>query len=40
MVDPTEGDFESDSIDYKLRHIIGASQGDPKMAVSSDGSGS
>ncbi len=40
VVDPTEGDFESDSIDYKLRHIIGASQGDPKMAVSSDGSGS
>lgn len=38
--DPLEGDFESDSIDYKLRHIFGATQVDPKMAVASNGSGS
>jgi hypothetical protein len=38
--DPMDGDFDTDSIDYKLRHIFGAAQGDPKMAVSSDGSGS
>jgi len=37
-VDPTEGDFDTDAIDYKLRHIFGASQGDVKMAVSSDSS--
>jgi len=40
VVNPLEGDFDSDSIDYKLRHIIGAAQGEPKMAVSSDSSGS
>ena len=38
--DIMEGNFENDSIDYKLRHIFGAAQGDPKMAVASDGSGS
>lgn len=32
-----EGDFESDSIDYKLRAFMGAVQCDPKMAVSSNG---
>lgn len=37
---PMEGNFDNDSIDYKLRHIFGAAQGDPKMAVASDGSGS
>lgn len=36
--DAMEGDFNTDSIDYKMRHIFGATQVDPKMAVSSDGS--
>lgn len=36
-VDPLEGDFDSDSIDYKLRHIFGAVQVDPKMSVASKG---
>jgi len=35
-----EGDFDTDSINYKLRHIFGAAQGDPKMCVGSDGKGS
>lgn len=38
--DPMDGDFDSDSIDYKLRHIFGVTQVDPKMAVASNGSGS
>lgn len=38
--DIMDGSFESDTIDYKLRHIFGASQGDPKMSVASNGSGS
>ncbi len=37
--DPMEGDFDTDSIDYKLRHIFGATQVDPKMAVASSGEG-
>lgn len=39
-VDALQGDFDSDSIDYKLRHIFGATQVDPKMAVASSGAGS
>lgn len=38
-VDALQGDFDSDSIDYKLRHMFGATQVDPKMAVSSEGDG-
>ncbi len=38
--DPMDGDFDSDSIDYKLRHIFGATQVDPKMAVASSSAGS
>jgi hypothetical protein len=34
---PAEGSFDNDSIDYKLRHIFGAAQGDPKAAVASFG---
>lgn len=40
MVGALEGDFDSDAIDYKLRTFFGAAQIDPKMAVSSNGSGS
>lgn len=39
-VDELEGDFDTDSIDYKQRHIFGAAQGNPKMAVASNGTGS
>lgn len=38
--DALEGDFENDSIAYKLRHIFGGVQADPKMAVASNGTGS
>lgn len=38
--DPLDGDFDTDSINYKMRHIFGACQVDPKMAVASNGSGS
>lgn len=38
--DVLEGDFETDSIDYKIRHIFGGAQADPKMSVASNGTGS
>lgn len=34
---PLEGSFDNDSIDYKLRHLFGAAQADPNMAVASFG---
>ena len=37
LTDAMEGDFDTDSIDYKLRHIFGGIQVDPKMAVASNG---
>lgn len=39
-IDALEGDFENDSIAYKLRHVFGGVQADPKMAVASNGTGS
>jgi len=35
---PTEGNFDNDDINYKIRHIFGATQVDPKAAVASFGS--
>jgi len=35
-----DGDFETDAIEYKVRHVIGGTVMDPKMAVASNGSGS
>lgn len=35
-----DGDFDTDSIDYRVRHMIGAGQGDPKLSVASNGTGS
>jgi len=37
---PMEGDFETDSIHYKVRHVFGGVTLDPIMAVYSNGSGS
>jgi len=37
---PLEGDFETDGIDYKVRHFLGGSLLDPVCAVASNGSGS
>lgn len=39
-VNPLEGDFDTDSIDYKVRHVFGGGIIDPKMTVASNGSGS
>lgn len=34
-----DGDFDTDSIQYKVRHIFGGTKLDPKSAVASNGSG-
>ena len=39
-VNPMNGDFDTDSIQYKVRHILGGVTLDPKMSVASNGSGS
>jgi hypothetical protein len=36
---PMDGDFDTDSIMYKIRHVFGGARIDPKMAVASNGSG-
>lgn len=38
--DVMNGDFDTDSVDYKVRHVLGGTLMDPKMAVASNGSGS
>lgn len=38
--DEMNGDFDTDSIEYKVRHVLGGTLMDPKMAVASNGSGS
>jgi hypothetical protein len=37
---PLEGDFDTDSVHYKVRHVLGGTMMDPLMAVYSNGSGS
>jgi hypothetical protein len=37
--DALNGDFETDSIQYKVRHVFGGSRMDPKLTVASNGSG-
>jgi Mu-like prophage major head subunit gpT len=39
VTDPSEGDFDTDSIQYKIRHVFGGTRLDPKMAVASNGTG-
>lgn len=39
-MNPTEGDFDTDSIHYKIRHVFGGTQIDPLMAVFSNGTNS
>ncbi|MBP2704406.1 hypothetical protein JOL79_11335 [Microbispora sp. RL4-1S] len=39
-VNPEEGDFEHDGIRYRVRHVLGGTLMDPKMAVASTGAGS
>lgn len=37
---PLEGDFDTDAVHYKVRHVLGGTTLDPIMAVASNGSGS
>jgi hypothetical protein len=37
---PMDGDFETDSIMYKIRHVLGGTLLDPIMAVASAGTDS
>lgn len=39
MVDAMDGDFDTDSIQYRVRHVFGGTLEDPKGAVGSNGSG-
>lgn len=38
--DAMNGDFDSDGIEHKVRHVFGGTRMDPKMTVGSNGSGS
>jgi len=38
--DVMDGDFETDAIEHKVRHVFGGARMDPKMTVASNGSGS
>lgn len=40
QVNPLDGDFDTDSIDYKARLVRGVTTVDPKLTVASNGSGS
>lgn len=40
QADAMGGDFDTDSIQYKVRHVLGGTREDPKMTVASNGSGS
>lgn len=39
-VNPMDGDFDTDAITYRVRHVTGVVQVDPKATVASNGSGS
>jgi hypothetical protein len=36
-VGPEEGDFDTDSVDWKVRHVLGGTLMDPKSAIASNG---
>lgn len=37
LASPEDGDFDTDSVDWKIRHVFGGTLMDPKMAVASAG---
>jgi hypothetical protein len=37
QTNPMEGDFDTDSVAYKIRHVLGGTLLDPIMAVASSG---
>jgi hypothetical protein len=39
-VDPMDGDFDTDTVEYKIRHVLGGTLMDPRAAVASSGAGS
>ncbi len=39
-VDPMDGDFDTDSVAYKVRHVLGSAIVDPRATVASNGTGS
>jgi hypothetical protein len=38
-VNPLDGDFDTDSVEYKVRHVLGGCRMDPLTTVASNGSG-
>lgn len=40
LVDPSDGSFNTDSVEWKVRHVLGGTLMDPKSAVASTGTGS
>lgn len=38
-LDPMDGDFETDAVEHKVRHVLGGTLVDPKMAYASNGTG-
>lgn len=38
VIDPMQGDFDDDTIQYRVRHVLGASHVDPKATYVSNGS--
>jgi hypothetical protein len=40
VVDPTDGDFDTDSVEWKVRHVMGGTLMDAKSALASTGTGS
>jgi hypothetical protein len=40
LLAPEEGDFGTDSVEWKIRHVFGGTLMDPKSAVASNGTGS
>jgi len=39
VVNPLDGDFDTDSLRYKVRHVFGGTREDYRMTVASNGSG-
>jgi hypothetical protein len=39
-MNPMDGDFDTDGIEYKVRHVFGGTTMDPKLSVASNGSAS
>jgi hypothetical protein len=39
LIDPTEGDFDTDAVEWKERHVFGGTLMDPKSGVASNGTG-